>query len=199
MFRKKQPLSLRVWHWLTSGVVLLLLITVVLRNTFLNVGSNKVLIISKAQSLGVTLSDLQAADIAKVIRNQFWQWHPIIGFVAIGLLAFRILIFFMNKKENSKENNKENLKNKSAHYLWVKRFHLLFYVVLAIMGITGVLMYWDEFFHISEKVVDQIQEFHETLMWFIIVFIVAHIVGVVRAEYGDDKGIVSDMINGGKD
>lgn len=195
MFRKKQSLSLRLWHWANSLVVTLLLITVALRNTLLDVKSNKGLIISKAQELGVALNDLQATGIAREIRNQLWQWHPIIGFVAIALLVFRVVVFFLDKNENKKEN----LKNKPAYYRWVKRSYLLFYVVLAIMGITGALMYWEDFFHISEKIVDQIQEFHETLMWFIIVFIAAHIAGVVRAEHGADKGIISDMINGGKD
>jgi Ni,Fe-hydrogenase I cytochrome b subunit len=42
-----------------------------------------------------------------------------------------------------------------------------------------------------------IQEVHEALLWFFVIFTVTHIVGVIKAELTTDKGLISDMFNGG--
>jgi Ni/Fe-hydrogenase 1 B-type cytochrome subunit len=193
MFRKKQSLSLRIWHWLNALVVTFLLLSVLLRDTIFDVNKNKFLILEHAKSTGQNLTSEQASGFAKVILNHFWEWHPIIGFVAIALLGFRTIIFFINRKNAVKLIGEK----KPLHYKIVQWSYKLFYLLLALMGLTGVLMYRDDFFHLSNDRVHTIQDVHETIMWFIIAFIVAHITGVVKAEYGEDKGIVSDMINGG--
>jgi cytochrome b561 len=191
MFRKQQSLGLRIWHWLNSAAIFLLLATVILRKTFMSVRGNKTLILEKAQSMGAVLTDPQANDIAKMLRNQMWQWHPIIGFVAIGLLVFRLVVYFKNRSQAV------DTKNNPLIYKMVKTTHILFYVVLAIMGITGAAMYWDKILGISESLGHSLQEVHEALLWFFVVFIITHIVGVVKAEFSEDKGLISDMINGG--
>jgi len=43
-----------------------------------------------------------------------------------------------------------------------------------------------------------LESIHVAVMNIIIYFIPFHIIGVVLAENEDDKGITSDMINGGK-
>lgn len=43
-----------------------------------------------------------------------------------------------------------------------------------------------------------IKSFHGFCMYLILIFIVVHIAGVLLAERKESKGIVSDMINGGK-
>ncbi|MGZ3787350.1 MAG: cytochrome b/b6 domain-containing protein [Bacteriovorax sp.] len=194
MFRKKQSLGLRVWHWANSLIIILLLFTVLLRKTFFSVKANQALLLSKAQSLGLVLTEDQSVNFAKVIRNQMWQWHPILGFVVVGLLAFRTIIFFMDKKKFT-----EKMATKSFYFRLVKKSYVLFYLLLFVMGATGIFLYWDEFFRLSEPVEHTMKEVHETLMWFFVPFIAAHIVGVIRAEQGEDRGLVSDMINGGKD
>ncbi len=191
MFRKKQSAGIRVWHWLNALVIFLLFGTVYLRNTFFSVKKNQVLLMEKANTLGVMLSENQARDLAREVRNQMWQWHPIIGFVAIGLLVFRIVLCFVDKNEVKQ--------TASTYYKLVKKSYLLFYILLGVMGVTGVLMYWDETFHLSEGFNHQIKEIHENLLWFFVAFVVIHILGVIRAEMGEDKGLISDMVNGGED
>ncbi len=143
MFRKKQSLALRVWHWTNSGVIFLLLLTVVLRKTFLSVQMNKSLILNQGVDLGFVLSDSQAISLAKAIRNQMWHWHPIIGFVAIGLLLFRFLLFF-NSRNNVIESS-----DKPLIYKIIKKVHSLFYLLLLVMGITGGIMYWEDSLKLS--------------------------------------------------
>ena len=191
MFKKEQSLGMRLWHWGNAAVIFMLLMTVILRKTFFG-RENKNIIMMKAQELGVGLSDLQASSIARAIRNQMWQWHPIIGFVAIGLLVFRALIYFKNRKV------KVDIKAKPLQYKIVKKAHALFYFFLTVMGITGSAMYWDETFGLSKDQTHTIQNIHEALQWFFVAFIICHIVGVIKAEFSEDKGIISDMINGGK-
>jgi cytochrome b561 len=192
MFKKTHSIGIRIWHWSNSAVITLLLATVVLRKTFLSVKENKTIIINKAQELGTVLSDSQAANIAKLIRNQMWQWHPIIGFVAIGLLLFRFIIFLKDRTKNTEVGNR------SFKYKMVQNIHRLYYVILLVMGFTGSLLYWEEGLKLSEGQSRTLQNIHETLLWFFIVFILTHIIGVIKAEQGEDKGIISDMINGGQ-
>lgn len=192
MFRKKQSLNLRLWHWANALVITGLILTAFMRKTFLNVRTNKGLILEKSHEIGLVISDEQATKIARLIRNQLWQWHPIIGFVAIGLLVYRLFIFV--KEKNHKKENPV-----SPHLRYVKKLYLLFYIVITIMGVTGVLLYWDEVFSLGESLTHNIEEIHNALMWFFIAFIAIHLAGVIKADRGSDAGLISDMFNGGSD
>jgi Ni/Fe-hydrogenase 1 B-type cytochrome subunit len=193
MFKRKQPLSLRLWHWANAITISALFCTVILRETFLNGKDNKKFLLEKAAEVGAVLSEEQARHLARALMNQMWQWHPIIGFVAIALLLFRGLIYFQHRK--SPRTNED----KPLQYKIVKVSHKLFYVFLGYMGISGVMMYWEENLHIPENFVHLLKESHEALLWFFVVFTILHIVGVVKAEQTpEDRGIISDMINGGE-
>ena len=191
MFKKEQTLGIRIWHWLNSLAIFLLLATVFLRKTFLS-KNNTELILAKAQELGAGVTEPQAKAMAIAIRNQMWQWHPIIGFAAIGLLIYRVVICFQNRASKIDTTSKPQI------YKIVKSTHALFYFFLAVMGITGSALYWEKGLGLSEGFAQNIQEVHEALLWFFVLFVVSHIFGVVKAEFTEDKGLISDMINGGK-
>lgn len=191
MFKKEQTLGIRIWHWLNSATIFLLFLTVFLRKVFFGKES-KSIILSKSQELGAFLTEPQAREIARAVRNNMWQWHPIIGFIAISLLVFRIILYFKNKKYSLNNSDKPLI------YKIVKNIHKLFYILLGVMGLTGSILYWKESLHISEGLAHNIQEVHETLLWFFVLFVITHILGVIKGELSEDKGIVSDMINGGK-
>jgi cytochrome b561 len=191
MFKKEQSVSIRIWHWLNSICLFLLLATVVLRKTFLGRGNINI-ILNKAQEVGAVLTEPQSKEIARAIRNQMWQWHPIIGFVAIGLLVFRFLIFLQNKSIENKNEIKPLI------FKIIKKTHHVFYIALAVMGLTGSALYWEEALGLSKNISNNIQEVHEALQWFFVLFILSHIIGVIKAEFTEDKGLISDMINGGK-
>ncbi|MGY0036470.1 cytochrome b/b6 domain-containing protein [Pedobacter sp. NJ-S-72] len=59
-------------------------------------------------------------------------------------------------------------------------------------------MAFDKELGISKSISHSIKEFHGFCMYLILIFISVHIVGVLMAERRDSRGIVSDMINGGK-
>jgi Ni,Fe-hydrogenase I cytochrome b subunit len=49
-----------------------------------------------------------------------------------------------------------------------------------------------------QNIRNTVSDIHSVFMWVIITFIVVHIGGVILAELGKNKGIVSSMINGSK-
>jgi Ni/Fe-hydrogenase 1 B-type cytochrome subunit len=192
MFKKKQSLGLRVWHWSNALLISLLFLTVFLRKTFLSVKANTNAIMMKAQEVGGTLTESQANDIARMLRKAMWQWHPIIGLAVVALLLYRAYLYFTDKK-----NAKISMEGKPLLYKVVKRNYILFYTLLTVMGITGMLLYWDDSLAIDKSTHNFIKEVHEFLMWYFPAFVIAHIAGVVYADRGEDRGLISDMINGG--
>jgi len=74
----------------------------------------------------------------------------------------------------------------------------LFYVFLFITAITGLDLAFEDDFKYLRKF-HFLKEVHAFNMYLILLFIIVHIGGVFLAERGKtDKGIVSDMINGGE-
>ena len=180
----RYSLGLRVWHWLNALLIFGVLITVFLRNTFLEKRANAKIIMEKLSEFGVSISDDQAIVIAKAIRGVMWEWHIYLG-IALGvLLLFRV---FLNSTQ------KEFLPKKKL----VKTLHFLFIFVLFIVVVTGVGIYYDSFLGLSENVVDIMKNIHENIFKYLLFFIPIHIVGVVIAENNEDRGIISDMVNGG--
>jgi hypothetical protein len=190
-FREHQPLSLRLWHWLNGLTVMLLLMTVFLRKSFLSGRMMAHLIEEKLTTEKVVLSADQAKVAAGAIRDEMWNWHFRLGFVLTGLVVFRILF---SKKQFPR------LKpafQKSKHVGFVKSLYATFYLSLLFMVLSGLTMYFSGDLHISEKIADQIQDIHELFQWYFLGFIVLHIGGVIFAENQGDAGLVSDMIHGG--
>lgn len=193
-FRKYQPLSLRFWHWFNSIVIFGLLGTVLLRKTFLSWRTNSALIEEKLKAAGTTITPELAKDIAVSIRNPLWDWHIYLGFALCGLFLGRVLIaIFVEKKWPGIHDYKKT----GLHYSAVKVGYAFFYLATALMITTGLLLTFKADLNLSKDFVSNIKEIHEFMMWFFVVFVAGHILGVVIAEIRNDSGIVSDMIHGG--
>ena len=178
-----RPLGLRVWHW-SSGLILgLILLTVFLRKTFMSSRKMAATLTAELTKSGIQVSEDAAKLAGRAIRDGMWEWHYRLGFVLAGLLVFRFVFGrFPFPKLRS-----------------LKGFtHAGFYAVTAFMAVSGLLMYFSEVFHLSESLVDEIQEIHETGQWFFFIFVPMHLIGVVRAELTGERGIVSRMIHGGE-
>jgi cytochrome b len=79
----------------------------------------------------------------------------------------------------------------------VKFSHALFYAGLFAILATGLVLAYGAGWGVPREVVRAVHEVHEALMYAILAFIAAHVIGVVKAEVTTDPGLVSDMINGG--
>ena len=198
-FRKYQPLNLRIWHWLNALVILGLLGTVLLRKTFLSWRSNAKLIEERISATGATITPEVAGKIAKEMRDNMWDWHVYLGFALGALLIYRVIVYFKNRKMilAPSVSAKSSPPSRVWHYNLVKTSYAFFYLAVFFMVITGLILNFEESLHLGEGLEDLVKEAHELMQWFFIVFVVGHIAGVVIAENQKDRGLVSDMINGG--
>ncbi len=188
---KYSPLF-RIWHWLNAIVISGILFTVFLRETFLNKKINAQILIDKLFDIDIEITQNQAIVIAKAIRSSMWDWHIILGYTLMGLIIWRIYLFY---KDTS---NPESFKELSLHK---KIVHLLYYVIhssLVGLVLSGLILYFYKDFGILKESVHLIKEIHEFLFYIILYFIPLHIVGIIIAEHRDEKGTISSMIHGEK-
>lgn len=87
--------------------------------------------------------------------------------------------------------------DKAKEFAMAKYAHALFYIASIYMAISGLAMYFREKLGLSKDMLEPIKELHELAFWFFLLFIVAHIAGVIKAELTTDKGLISEMFNGG--
>lgn len=200
-FSDKRSANLRVWHWLSAITVFGLMLTYLLRKTVLNYKDNAAIIQSKLSEIGLMVADDKAKEIAKIFRDNMWQWHYYLGFLFAALLAYRIY-GFMTKTDKLPTCKAKELKGNgdkgAKEFVMAKYAHALFYVASIYMVVSGLVMYFREKLGLSKDMLEPIKELHELAFWFFLFFIVAHIAGVIKAELSSDKGIVSEMFNGGK-
>lgn len=190
----KWSVSFRLWHWLHAAVILGLLGTVFLRKTFLGWRTNSEILMQKLASFQIDITAEQAKALAKAIRAPMWEWHILLGYALALLVLWRIALFFTQ----SGKRNYIALREENLHKKAVKLGYLVLYVVIAFMAVSGLLIHFYETLGLAKTTAHDIKELHELAYNFILIFVPLHIAGVVIADATEEKGIVSDMINGGR-
>jgi len=203
---KKYSSSLRFWHWASAIVITGSLLTVLINSTILQGWSTANVIKDQLHQSGVTVTDEQARSASHALRDNVWDIHKYFGFALAALILFRVLAEFfylkdqklINKIKDAYSHNQSG-KNKliARHELVVKTLYATLYVLLIIMAVTGLCLAFEDDVP-ALKAIHAIREIHGFCMYLIIAFIVVHLAGVFLAERKDSKGIVSDMINGGR-
>lgn len=191
---KKWSLSFRIWHWLHALVILGLLGTVFLRKTFLSWRANSEILAAKLSGMDIEVSSEQAAALAKAVRAPMWEWHILLGYALAVLILVRAALFFTQ----SGRANIIDISSASLHKKLVKIGYIGIYGFLSIMAVSGLLMSFSEEIGLVKATVHTIKEFHEFIFNAVWIFVLLHIVGVVVADNTNEKGLISDMINGGK-
>jgi len=191
---KKWSLGFRVWHWLNALVIFGILITVFLRESFLNKQTVAEILTEKLATLHLTLGSEQAITVAKAVRAPMWEWHIYLGYALIALLIYRIILF----KTPSGRRSYTHLMKENIHKKMVKLGYLGIYAALLGIVITGLVLNFHDLFGIGKTLKHSIKEVHELTYYILLYFIPLHIIGVFVAENQDEKGILSDMVNGGK-
>lgn len=205
---EKYSLSLRIWHWVTFLIVTVLIITVLINDTVLDEDAAPAVIMQAAAKKAATLSKDQSAAILEPLRETVWEWHTWLGYALGVLFLYRIgLEFFQLKEERfafklkkGMASAKNSTNKKSArHYLLVKIIYAFFYILLTGIVITGLwLAFYKEDSSVAKETFNDIKELHENCYNILLVFLFLHLGGVIRAELGKDKHIISRMINGGE-
>jgi len=186
----KWRIDFRIWHWLHAFVVLGLLGTVFLRKTFLSWRANSEILTEKLFDMDIEVTLDQAKVLAKSIRAPMWDWHIYLGYALAALLIYRVVLFFTHNVQKSEL---------SLHKKMVKLSYIGIYALLAFMTISGFIIHFYQLLGLEKTTAHDIKEIHELLYNLVMIFVGLHIVGVFVAENRDEKGIISEMINGGKE
>jgi len=190
----KWSLNFRLWHWIHATVVLGLIGTVLLRKTFLSWRTNSELLTQKLSEINLEVTADQAKVLAKAIRAPMWEWHIILGYALAALVVWRILLFFT---ESGKQNY-QNLGVETFHKKMVKLGYIGIYGIILFMAVSGLVIHFYEALGLTKDSAHDIKEIHELAYNAILIFAPLHIIGVFIAENQDEKGILSDMVNGGE-
>ena len=208
-YRSNSSPLLRIWHWSNLLVIMGSLTTVLLAKTILKTKNNVALVQSNLQANQVTVTSDQAKSVAHDFNDLAWNWHVFLGYTLSALLLLRILYeLFRPKQQRLISLLKKTLKyikipatekGRAKHYLFVKSTYLSFYLTLFLQACTGLFMAYSDGKDDLKPLRHNASDIHSVLMWVILGFIAIHIAGVIRAEFThENKGIVSDMINGGE-
>jgi cytochrome b561 len=189
----KWSINFRLWHWVNALVVMGLIGTVLLRKSFLSWRANSEILMQKLSEINIDVTAEQAKVLAKAIRAPMWEWHIILGYALAALVLWRILLFFTQ----SGRQNYRHLKEENLHKKMVKLGYLVIYAILLFMTVSGFLIYFYEALGLTKDTAHDIKEVHELLYNVLLYFVPLHIIGVFVAENKDEKGILSDMVNGG--
>lgn len=180
----------RIIHWLIAGVFIFILLTVLLRQNWMNKNQMGEIILAKLSEKGIHLSKADGIKIGKAVRYPMWRWHVWAGYVLIGLYMIRMLVFRLEGvpfKSPFKKATAAKERFKSILYL-------SFYICFGASLLTGIIMVWlprswQEVRHTSKLI-------HIQSLYYAVSFIVLHLGGLVLGELGKDKGIISRMVNG---
>jgi Ni/Fe-hydrogenase 1 B-type cytochrome subunit len=199
---KRNSLGLRIWHWSNSGLVLGQLITILFLFVVVKVKTLAPEFSKVLAEKGVTMAPEQLRGLTRIVAHRIWDWHIWMGIALSVLLAFRVVVSFRQRGAQRTAAKLAALKSRAAHGeagatkdLWVRYSYRAFYVVLAVMVVTGLILVFEDYFRSIEHLM---KEIHEFSMYVVLAFVVAHIVGVFRAEVTDEPGITSAMIHGGE-
>ena len=143
--------------------------------------------------MDISVTTDQAKILAKSIRAPMWEWHILLGYALAALVVWRIALFFT---ESGKQNY-QNLKKESFHKKMVKLGYIAIYVIIAFMTVSGLVIEFYQELGLVKDTAHDIKEIHELVYNALLIFVPLHILGVLVAENKDEKGILSNMVNGG--
>ncbi len=174
----------RILHWALAFSILFILLTVFLRLNWMEKNHMAAILTDGLSNIDIDITKEQAIKIAKQIRKPMFDWHLTIGYIAAGIFVLRIIYNATKKNLYNPKTSKEKFQ------LWVYRG---FYILLGFTLISGLMIkFGPDFLH------DVSEEIHKLTLFYIIPFLILHFSGIIIAEFGSKKGIVSKMIGGEK-
>ena len=195
MSRPLYSRSFRLWHWLNAVIVLGLLGTVLLRKTFLSYKTNGAVIQEELAKLGNDITLDAAKAIAKTLREPMWDWHYIMGFALAALLLWRILL---HVRERSMLFFSRVKRAPTLHKKGIYALYGGVYAVVSFMVLSGLIIYFSNALGLSDATAHTIKEVHEIGMYFFLLFVPAHIIGIIIAENSGQRGLISGMVGEGE-
>lgn len=207
-FLQSHSVQLRIWHWLTFLFIAASMVTVLVNSTLLSPRDNVKLVQEQLERKGVTVTDDQAFAVSHEYEDKMWEVHKFLGYGIAFLLLARLMIEIGQPEEEKLRNRlkmaailyKQNVGNKAEYryYLIVKRTYLLFYLLLFLMALTGLGLAFGQDVEFLRQIRKPLKNIHSLIQYLMYAFVFFHLCGVILADLGKAKGIVSGMINGNR-
>jgi Ni/Fe-hydrogenase 1 B-type cytochrome subunit len=206
-FLEPHSRAIRVWHWTFVLFATATIAIVLLASTVFRTRNTVPLVRQQLQEKGITVTPDQARAVAHEFNDRLWDIHRLLGYGLCFLLVSR---WFIERAQPRAERLNYRLEKAGAfrsvipiemvqarHYIRVKTTYLLFYAVFGLQALTGLVLAFDNIRQL-EEFHQPAKELHGLLQYAIYAFIVVHLIGVIRADIGHHKGLVSGMIHGEK-
>ena len=205
-FIQKHSVYIRVWHWLTFITLSFSMITVLFVSTTFHARENIVMVQQQLKNKGAIVTEDQAWAVAHEYADKMWDLHKYLGIALVVLLFSRIVIElglsrdekFRGRLKNAIHLTNQNTSDKKELllYQWTKWGYILFYLLLFCMSITGLGLAFGGELGLSRPVHHWMMEIHGFIQYLIYGYVFLHLCGVIYADIGKSKGIVSGMIHG---
>jgi Ni/Fe-hydrogenase 1 B-type cytochrome subunit len=206
-FLEPHSMAIRIWHWTFVIFITATITIVLLASTVFRTRNTVPLVQHQLQEKGITVTPDQARAVAHEFNDQLWDIHRLIGY---GLCILLISRWFIELNQPKTERLNYRMRKaggfrsvipieraQARHYIGVKTTYLLFYTVFALMALTGLVLAFDNI-PLLKDLHQPAKELHALLQYVIYAFILVHLIGVIRADLGHHKGLVSGMIHGEK-
>jgi Ni/Fe-hydrogenase 1 B-type cytochrome subunit len=204
---KKYSSPLRFWHWTNMIIIVGSLVTVLINSTITDQRGVQTLVRSELQKAGTAITEKQASSVAHTLSDNVWAVHTYFGYALAALLVFRLVLEafqladqkFIRKLMSAYQqfNTIKVNRQMARHELTVKIIYGIFYIILIVIALTGLSLAFKSSLPFSRPIIGIFKEIHGFCMYLVLAFIAVHLAGVFLAERKDQKGITSDMINGG--
>ena len=189
MEKTKYSKVYRIIHWAIAVSFMLLLITIFLRLTWMNKNNVAIIIQDYLKDTDQILSQEQLIVLAKKIRQPMWIWHIYIGYVLVGLFIIRFILPAFGHMKIQNPFGK-NLSAKMKFQNWK---YIIFYFFVIVSLATGLIIELG-----PKEFKKTMEEIHILGIYYLIAFIAIHLIGVLMAEFTDQKGIISRIVSGTK-
>ncbi len=187
MENKNYSIIFRTLHWTIAISLFMILLTIFLRDTWMNKHHVAGIIQDYLATTNQTLNYDEIVVLAKQIRRPMWNWHIYIGYILVGLIGLRFSLpaFGIEKFQNPLD---KNISSKKKFQYWI---YVVFYFFLTVSLVTGLIIEFG-----PKSVKKPMEDIHVLSIYYLIAYIFIHLGGVLIAEFTNEQGIVSKMISG---
>ncbi len=196
-FNENHSLAVRLWHWVTSVTIIFTIVLVLMGTFMFKMHDNIPMVQEQLEHKGVTVTKDQARSVAHEYSDKIWMLHKYVGYGLAFLLLCRIILETKIKNALGFQANTVSEKEDRTLFLYVKRGYLLFYLIFIVMGLSGLVLAFEDV-KALDPIHDLMGDVHEYTQYLIYAYILLHLMGVIREEMGKYPGIISGMIHGKK-
>ena len=146
----RYSLGIRIWHWSLFIVLTASLVTVGLASTIFRTRNTIPLVQTQLAKKGVVVDNDQARAVAHAYSDKLWMLHTYVGYFLCAFLLARIVIELAQPGEEKlgrkirRAIGMPSTEEEKQHYLMVKRGYVLFYCLITIMAITGLVLAFED-------------------------------------------------------